>query len=227
MAPQILLVEDDPVYLAGLTTLFERAGHDVRTAGSGTEALAILQAWRPHVIVMDFALPGLTAIELLDSIYRMLPRIHVETVILTGAALTEADELSCFHHGASDFIRKGSPTPILLARVDSALRRVSRTSRRTFGRLTVDLGEHKAWEGDRTLTLQAKPMRLLNELIIAGGRTVSRDTLLKTVWNTEYRGFDHAVEQAVHTLRRALSDRQCIQTVYGLGWRLLDTDDGQ
>jgi len=217
----ILVVEDDAIYAAGLTSLLVRAGHQA-TGADGLTALPAIQSSTPDLVLLDYDLGGLTAIDVLRGMPQVGGKIAFPVLVLTGARVDERTEVTALERGAADFIRKGTSATVLLSRIEASLRqsRLASATDACWGRIRTNMPDHDSWEGTRMLDLQPLPMRVLHELVVANGHTVSREALLERVWGTKYRGFDHAVEQAIYSIRRELTDSKIIVTVRGSGWRL-------
>ncbi|MFV1959286.1 MAG: sigma-54-dependent transcriptional regulator [Planctomycetota bacterium] len=100
---RVLVVDDEPDVLLGLGKLVESTGAEARAAGSGEEALALLEGWPPHLVLSDISMDGMSGMELLDEIARRLPATRV--VLITGFGTIEL-AVTAMHHGAAHFITK-------------------------------------------------------------------------------------------------------------------------
>jgi DNA-binding response OmpR family regulator len=89
------------------------------------------------------------------------------------------------------------------------------------GRLRIDMGRMTATLDGRELHLEGRPLVTLHILAEKPGEVVSRNELLERAWGTNYAGFEHSVEQAVHEARRALGEPGWIETVRGIGYRFV------
>jgi DNA-binding response OmpR family regulator len=111
---------------------------------------------------------------------------------------------------------------VVLARVRGALReRASAPGAISRGRLHLDAARGEARLGDRILKLERRPLLMLQLLANRSGEVVTRAELLDQVWGTSYRGFEHSLEQAVHQVRREVREPDWIETVRGIGYRLV------
>ncbi len=218
-----LLVVDDERRTAELTAeLLRRAGYSVEIAGSGTEALERIRSSSPDLMVLDYEMPDMEAPEVLDSLRSGSNRIAFPVIILTGARHSPGDQVVGLERGATDYIVKGTDRQVFLARIRGALRDQSPVQRAMVrGRLRVDASRGEARLGDRVLKLDRHPLMLLQLLASRAGDAVPRDELLEAVWGTSYRGFEHSVDQAVHRIRRELKEPGWIETVRGIGYRLV------
>ena len=221
MTARLLVVDDEPRTAEVTAELLRRAGYSVDVAGSGSEALARVRAGSPDLMLLDYEMPDMEAPEVLDSL-RAGDRIPFPVIILTGARHSPADQVIGIERGATDYIVKGTDRQVLLARVHSALRaRSAGAAAVVRGRLHVDATRGEARLGDRQLKLERRPMLMLQLLANRAGEVVPRGELLERVWGSSYAGFEHSVEQAVHQVRRELREEGWIETVRGVGYRLV------
>src|SRR5260370_35591627 len=89
------------------------------------------------------------------------------------------------------------------------------------GRLRIDMGRMTATLDGRELHLEGRPLMTLHILAEKPGEVVSRNELLERAWGTNYAGFEHSVEQAVHEARRGLREPGWIETGRGIGYRFV------
>jgi DNA-binding response OmpR family regulator len=173
-------------------------------------------------MLLDYDMPDMEAPEVLDSLRSGGERIPFPVIIFTGARHSPGDQVVGLERGATDYIVKGTDRQVVLARVHGALReRASWAGAVTRGRLYVDASRGEARLGDRTLKLERRPLLMLQLLAGRAGEVVSRSELLDKVWGSSYRGFEHSLEQAVHQVRRELREPGWIETVRGIGYRLV------
>ena len=218
-----LLVVDDEARTAELTAeILRRAGYSVEVAGSGTEALQRVRVEWPDLMLLDYEMADMEAPEVLDSLRLGADRIPFPVIILTGARHSPADQVIGIEHGATDYIVKGTDRQVMLARVRGALReRAAHPGAVVRGRLHVDAVHGEARLGDRVLKLERRPLTMLQLLATRSGEVVPRAEVLERVWGSSYVGFEHSLEQAVHQIRRELREPGWIETVRGIGYRLV------
>src|SRR5215831_13897473 len=222
-APARLLVVDDEPRTAELTAeLLRRAGYAVDVALSGTEALARVRSATPDLMLLDYEMPDMDAPEVLDELRSGADRLSFPVIILTGARPAPGDQVLSIERGAADYIAKGTDRQVLLARVRGALRDRTPSGRALVrGRLRVDLPRMRATLDGRELRLEGRPLVTLHILAERPGEVISRNELLERAWGTNYAGFEHSVEQAVHEVRRALGEPGWVDTVRGIGYRFV------
>jgi DNA-binding response OmpR family regulator len=219
---RLLVVDDEPRTAQLMAEVLRRAGYTVDVAVSGTEALQRVRSSSPDLMLLDYEMPDMEAPEVLDSLRSGADRISFPVIILTGARHAPGDQVIGIERGATDYIVKGTDRQVLLARVRGALReRTTETRVIVCGRLRIDLSHGQAWLGERALKLERRPLLMLQVLAGRQGEVVGRVELLERVWGTTYRGFEHSVDQAVHEIRRSLKEPGWIETVRGIGYKLV------
>ena len=222
MTAKLLVVDDEPRTAELTAEILRRAGYSVDVASSGTEALDRVRTESPDLMLLDYEMPDMEAPEVLDSLRSGGERIAFPVIILTGARHSPADQVVGIEHGATDYITKGTDRQVMLARVRGALReRASGPGAVVRGRLHVDALRGEARLGERQLKLERRPLLVLQLLANRSGEVVTRAELLERVWGTSYAGFEHSMEQAVHQLRRELREPGWIDTIRGIGYRLV------
>jgi DNA-binding response OmpR family regulator len=219
---KLLVVDDEPRTAELTAEILRRAGYMVDVASSGTEALDRVRIGTPDLMLLDYEMPDMEAPEVLDSLRAGGDRVPFPVIILTGARHAPADQVLGIERGATDFIVKGTDRQVMLARVRGALRERSPGSGAVVrGRLYVDASRGEARLGARQLKLERRPLLMLQLLANRSGEVVPRAELLDRVWGSSYRGFEHSLEQAVHQIRRELREQGWIETVRGIGYRLV------
>lgn len=222
MTAKLLVVDDEPRAAELTAGLLRRAGYAVEVAGSGAEAVAQARASAPDLMLLDFEMPDMQAPEVLDELRSGADRIAFPVIILTGARHSPGDQVLGLERGAADYIAKGTDVQVLLARVKGALRERAGVERVVVrGRLKVDTSKGQASLGERALKLERRPMAMLQLLASREGDVVTRQELLEQVWGSTYAGFEHSLEQAAYEIRRAMKEPGWIETVRGIGYRLI------
>jgi two-component system OmpR family response regulator len=220
---KLLVVDDEPRTAELTAETLRRAGYVVEVAGSGAEALARARSSVPDLMLLDFEMPDMHAPEVLDELRSGADRVAFPVIILTGARHSPGDQVIGIEHGATDYIVKGTDREVLLARVRGALRDRTSSGDRVVirGRLKIDTAKAQAFLGSRPIKLERRPLLMLELLAAHEGEVVTRAELLEHVWGSTFKGFEHSLEQAAYELRRSLKEPGWIETVRGIGYRLV------
>jgi DNA-binding response OmpR family regulator len=222
-SPLILLVEDDDGIARPLVAALRGSGYDVTRVSSGQQALA--NAAGVDAVVLDLGLPDLDGVEVCRRLRRRAPQARV---LMLTARTTEADVVVGLDAGADDYVTKPFRLAELLARLRALLRRTPGTGVLEQPVLTaqdvrVDPAARRAWRGASELDLTPKEFDVLRLLVEHAGRVVSREQMLRDVWDTSWGGSSKTVDMHLSWLRKKLGDPagdpHYITTVRGIGFR--------
>jgi DNA-binding response OmpR family regulator len=220
--PSLLLVEDDAAIRTALQLALTRQGHQVAVAASGEEALAVYKSVRPDLIVLDVMLPGVDGFE----VCRQIRRTEQLPIILLTARSDDIDVVVGLESGADDYVVKPVQPRVLDARIRAVLRRGDRESSDTavYGDLTVDRSAMTVSKRGVPIPLTPTELKLVMELSRHAGQALSRQQLLRLVWEHDYLGDSRLVDACVQRLRAKVEDVPAeptlIKTVRGVGYRL-------
>jgi DNA-binding response OmpR family regulator len=199
---KILIVDDDVELVGLLSFAFETAGYAVGTAFDGNEALAMIRAHDPDLVILDVNLPNQDGFQVLAD----LRRISQAPVIMLTVRATEEDEIEGLDLGADDYLRKPFSPRALLARVRSHLRRrvePGEESVLALGAITLDVERCDLRVGDgESQRLSPLESRLMKALLAHRGRPVDPDRLVDAVWLDRDTADRELLKQVVHRLRR-------------------------
>ena len=233
--PRILLVEDNAELAAGIRYNLELDGHEVRVAGDGPAALAALEPFGPDIVILDVMLPGMDGFQVLR---RIRERGMTTPVMMLTARGEEADQVRAFRLDADQYVTKPFRLLELLERINMMLRRahalgaprapeqggVARAERMRFGDVEVEPASRKVTKRGEDVALTPKAFDLLLALALAGGRVLSRQELLRSVWKHQADVVTRTVDSHVSELRHKLEDDpeqpRHIRTVWKAGYRL-------
>jgi DNA-binding response OmpR family regulator len=220
----VLVVDDEKDILELVRYHVEKAGLQCLTVADGAGALRLVRERRPDLVVLDLMLPGLDGIEVCRQLRRDPATARLPVIMLTARA-EEVDRVVGLEVGADDYVVKPFSPRELVARIHAILRRADAPAATVIrlGALTVDEPRHQATVDGASLELTAKEFALLVALLRAGGRVLSREQLLDTVW-----GYANAAEIESRTvdvhirrLREKLgAEARRVVTVKGVGYRV-------
>jgi DNA-binding response OmpR family regulator len=216
----ILIVEDDRNIGNLVRTYLERDGYSVLWVRSGEDAMAELDRHPLSLVVLDVGLPGIDGFEVCRRI-----RAHAETpVIMLTARDEEVDRVLGLELGADDYVPKPFSPRELVARVKAVLRRTQPkppTDDLTLGDVELKRGAREASRAGAALDLTMKEFDLLACFMEHAGLALSREQLLDQVWGLEFPGGTRTVDQHVAQLRAKLDGSLQIETLRGIGYKLV------
>jgi phosphate regulon transcriptional regulator PhoB len=224
VAPDVLVVEDEPDIRNLIVHHLTRDGFRCRVAASGPEALARVRTAAPDLIVLDLMLPEMNGLEVCRRL-RGDPSTAAIPIIMLTAKADEVDRVVGLELGADDYVAKPFSPKELVARVRAVLRRArpGEPGRPLgVGGVTLDTARHLVTVDGRPIELTPKEFDLLHALLEAAGRVLSREHLLNRVWG--YARADEiesrTVDVHIRRLRAKLgAEERRIATIKGVGYR--------
>lgn len=221
---KLLIVEDDPRIAGFLDRGLRAEGHTVRTARNGIEGLEAVRSETPDVLVLDLMLPGMNGLDLCRT-------LRVEgygmPVLMLTALDTLDDKVAGLRGGADDYLTKPFAFEELLARLDALARRgpptEGRGAIRQIADLVFDRDRMEVTRGGSAIALTAKEITLLDLLMGAPGRVLSRERILANVWGTSTDPLTNIVDVYIRRLRGKIDegrDLPLIHTVRGFGYTI-------
>lgn len=223
MAERILIVEDDKRIsrMLELELVFE--GYVTGTAFTGAEALTQFREAEWDLVLLDWMLPELTGLEVLERIRSS----HSEMpVILLTAKHEVKDKVAALDLGANDYVTKPFEIEELLARIRAALRFSVKSVQEgvfTFGELTLNEQTRETKRGDRQIELTPREFDLLYYFMQNPGQVLTREQMLDAVWGFDYYGETNVIDVYIRYLRKKIDAGETvtyIQTVRGVGYVL-------
>jgi DNA-binding response OmpR family regulator len=229
MSRRALVVEDDPDIVELLVHYLTAEGWTIDATDDGRKALERIRSESYQLLILDLQLPGLDGLSLCAEVRRD-KRTHEIPVVMLTARGDEADRIVGLEMGADDYVVKPFSPKELVARVRALFRRIERKDEGeaplVFGALQVDRARHTVTWNGQPVRLTAKEFSLLVALLEAGGRVLSRQSLLENVWGYSYAEGTRTVDVHVRRLREKLPGMaSSIVTVKSLGYRLTREED--
>lgn len=228
MSTQVLVVDDDPRITSLLRRALRFAGHTVRVAQDGPEALAMAEAAVPDLVILDVMLPGLDGLE----VCRRLRAIADTPILMLTARDDVPDRVLGLDAGADDYLVKPFALEELLARVRALLRRATDTPEEEdqeeppslcFADLTLDTRTRCVARGGRVTPLSTTEYKLLQLFLRHPQHVLTRERLMERVWGLDFPGESNVLEVYVRYLRVKLEQDglpRLIHTVRGTGYVL-------
>jgi len=215
---KILFADDERNMRILVSDFLEMEGYKVLLAVDGEEALQkFYENPDLSLIILDIMMPRMSGIEVLEEIRE---RCHIPVIMLTAKS-AETDELEGFQCGADEYISKPFSPRILVARVNTLLRRSYPMQKETkIGVLHVKPSSMEVYVNDRRIVLSCTEFNLLSCFVANSGITLTRDQLLDSVWGYDYQGTDRTVDTHINRLRSKLQEAsEYIETIRGYGYR--------
>ena len=221
----VLIVDDDRKLLKMLRRTLVYEGFDVTTAADGREALAAVSAQHPDVIILDWMLPELNGLDVLEALRQ--ERDETPILMLTARDAVE-DRVEGLESGADDYLIKPFAPAELVARVNVLLRRVraERPQVLSFAGLRLDSDTREGWRGERRFSLTPTEFELLRLFMRHPRQALNRRQILAHVWGYDFDGEDNVLEVYVGYLRKkteAGGEPRLIQTIRGVGYVLRES----
>ncbi len=223
---RILVIEDDPAILRGLTDNLQYESYEVLTATDGKAGYRLIVERNPDLVILDLMLPKMNG-------YELCRRVRGEGITTPILMLTargeEVDQVMGLDLGADDYVTKPFSVPELLARVRAMLRRVrpaeSLPPELGFDDVVVDFLRYEAQKGGKPLRMSRKEFGILRLLAAQAGQVVTREDLLNEVWGYENYPSTRTVDNHIASLRAKLeedpSHPRRLLTVHGVGYKLV------
>ncbi|WP_197735979.1 response regulator transcription factor [Arabiibacter massiliensis] len=225
----VLLADDDQSLRTATARLLEEAGFRCLEAVDGADALERYEEERPDLVILDVMMPKVDGFEVCE---RIRAKDKATPVLMLTAKGDIVDKRVGYRMGADDYLVKPFSGEELALRVGALLRRSrelagERTpARRTVvvGDVEIDVVRGEALVAGEKVELTPKESRILAVLAEHPGEVFDRDDLVRAVWGEEYVGTQISIPVYIRKLREKLEDNPsepvCIQTVWGMGYRL-------
>jgi len=217
---RVLIAEDELRLADAIARGLRREGMAVDLAPDGSDALVKARVVRYDVVVLDRDLPGVHG----DDVCRAVRGERPETgILMLTAAGTLEDVVEGLSLGADDYLAKPFRFAELVARIHALARRAgpSRPPVMRHADLELDPARRALTRAGLPVELARKEFGVLEALMAAGGATVSAEELLEGVWDEHIDPFTNVVRMTIMTLRRKLGDPPVVETVIGVGYRMI------
>ena len=222
---QILIIEDDTDINNMTADALKKAGYDCVQAFSGTEGLLYIENQRFDLILLDLMLPGKNG----ESLLPQIKKLQGAPVIVVSARDSLDSKVELLNSGAEDYLTKPFEIRELIARIQVQLRRSSgrpeeKPQTLVWQDLTLNRDSFTASVRGRSIGLTRQEFRILELLLSHPDRVYSKQDIYDYAWDDFYVGEDKTVNVHISNIRKklkTLSDREYIETVWGIGFRLV------
>jgi len=219
---KIIIIEDTETIRQELATFLNRYGYEVIAPTNFENIISIIEKEEPNLILLDINLP------VFDGFYicREVRKTSQVPIIVVTSRDSDMDELMSMNLGADDFITKPYNTQILLARINSVLKRVNQGNEGNqeilvYNDLKLNLSNGTINCGDNALEITKNELKVLYYLIKNKGNIVSREDLMDYLWKSNLFVDDNTLSVNVTRLRKKLEEigiKDVIETRRGLGY---------
>jgi DNA-binding response OmpR family regulator len=223
---KILIIEDEPHIILGLTDALEFEGFAVVSAAKGKDGVLLARQDKPDAVLLDLMLPDTNGFKVCEDLRRSDPFVPI---IMLTARGQEVDKIRGLDAGADDYVTKPFSVGELIARLRAIFRRASRPAESTndvfaIGEVTVSMSAHTVTSGGRVEQLSFYEVELLRLLHERLGQPVSREEILQKIWGVEAGPSNRTVDNFIVKLRKKIEKShdkpEHILTVYGYGYKL-------
>lgn len=228
MSKKILVVEDDENVANLVTTYFKNEKWNVSKVFNGEEALEIAYENSYDLIILDLMLPKLSGLEFIKE-YRK--EFNTPVIMLT-AKITEQDIIQGLDLGADDYVTKPFSPKELVSRAKAVFRRIDKQNIfaekkiLSIKNLQIDVNLKIVLIDNKNVNLTPKEFSILQNLCSYPGKIYSRQEIIDTVFGFDFDGFDRTIDTHIANLRKKLKiadpHNEYVESVYGLGYRLVD-----
>ena len=220
----ILVVEDEQDILFLIEHNLSKQGYRVTTAESGEQGLKLATSNQFQLIILDLMLPGMNGLEVCKAV-RNYPEIHSVPILMLTAKGEEQDIVAGLNAGADDYVTKPFSPKILLARIQTLLRRNKPDSQPesqiiSIHNVKMDISRHQVFVDSVEIPLSATEFGILEFLAKNPGWVFTRNKIIDGVKGRDYPVTERSVDVQILGLRKKLGQAgDLIETVRGVGYR--------
>ncbi len=226
MTRKILIVDDNTSIQTLLTDFLGGQGYELACASDGFTALRMLPEFEPDLVLLDIMMPHKDGWQFITE----LRKSSALPVIMITARQQEEDVIKGFDLGADDYITKPFKLRELLVRVRAVLKRAQRQSASNaiiIGDITLDADRHLVTRAGETIDLTPTEFFILSALMQQPGRLLKRVELAVLLAEAGFAGSEATIKIHISNIRAKLQDSldepRYIETVFGLGYRFLES----
>ena len=219
MKNTILIAEDD-FKIRQMVTLFLKGNNfEVIQAADGEEALDLFYEHNKDIdlILLDVMMPRMDGFSVLKTIRKE----YVTPIIMLTAMDQEYDQIKGFENGADDYVSKPFSPTILLARIQSVLRRANKNNQSEIiaGNIVINKEDRTVIHNGKLLNFKEEEFNLLLYFINNAKKVLEREKIFNEVWNQKAENYSELVDKSVKSIREKLEeDKSFIKIVHGAGY---------
>ncbi len=217
---RILIADDEQDILEIMTYNLQLHGYEVANAKDGDEAIQKAKDFKPELIILDIMMPKKNGIEVCKILRSQA--IFNDTIIIFLTALNdELSHVKGLEFGADDYISKPISPKILVSKVNSLFRRLTKSDTGKIieiGDIKIDSDQYLVYYKEEPISLAKKEFELISYLASKPGRVFLRNEILNQIWGSEVIVGDRTIDVHVRKIRQKLGV-DCITTVKGVGYK--------
>lgn len=223
---RILIIEDDPAILTGLTESLESENYKVISSSDGLKGYQMAQKEKVDLIILDIMLPNKNGIEICKDLRN--EKINTPILMLTSKK-QEMDKVLGLELGADDYVTKPFSLRELQARIKALLRRnidiEKEINESSFGKIHIDFKKQEAFKNKKSIELSTREFDILKFFIQHEGEVITRDMLLDKVWGYESFPTTRTVDNYILSIRKKIEDDpskpQHLLTIHTSGYKFV------
>ncbi|PJI07895.1 MULTISPECIES: response regulator transcription factor [Clostridium] len=213
---KILIVEDDAAISNLIKLNLNMANYESTQVYDGEEALKAIKNEKFDLLLLDVMLPKIDGF----TVFSKIKKRNIPTIFLT-AKVSVADRVYGLKLGADDYITKPFEGVELLARIENTLRHYKKKSNiLCYKNIEINTDERSIRIDGKDVELTLKEFELFLFLVQNKNIVLTREKLIENVWGYDYCGETRTVDNHVQRIRRKLSLKKEIRTIFGLGYKL-------
>lgn len=217
---KILIADDEPDILEIISYNLQLHGYEVITAKDGDQAIQKAKQSHPDLIILDIMMPKKNGIEVC-KILRSQPEFAGTIIVFLTALNDELSHVKGLEYGADDFISKPISPKVMVSKVNSFFRRITKpesTQALDLGDIRIVPEEYMVYFKGEPVSLAKKEFELLSYLASKPGRVFLRNEILNRIWGSEVIVGDRTIDVHIRKIRQKLGI-DCIKTVKGVGYK--------
>lgn len=217
---KILIIEDEDFLRDILKRYLKKEGYEVVEASSGEIGVKKFYEDNFSLILLDVMLPGIQGWEVCKEI----KKISDTPIIMLTALSDEDDEVKGLELGVEDYIGKPFKPKVLVARVNSLIKRKRISSLEKIGNLVIDRENYKVLKNGKELNLGNKGFALLMYFILNKDLVLTREKILNNIWTLDFEVDERVVDTQIKILRKKIGEGY-IKTIRGVGYKFQEVEN--
>ncbi len=217
---KILIIEDEDFLRDILKRYLKKEGYQVVEANSGELGLTKFFEDTFSLVLLDVMLPGIQGWE----VCKKIKKISDTPIIMLTALGDEDDEVRGLELGVEDYIGKPFKPKVLMARINSLIKRKQISTLEKIGDLEIDKDNYKVLKNGKELNLGNKGFALLMYFILNKDLVLTREKILNNIWPLDFEVDERVVDTQIKILRKKIGEKY-IKTIRGVGYRFQEVEN--